>query len=61
MVMATKKEVVKDSVTTVKRTTLSLSLTEEDKKFLKSYAALKGKTVAGVIKDWIDAARLESK
>jgi hypothetical protein len=59
--MATKKEVVKDSVTTVKRTTLSLSLTEEDKKFLKSYAALKGKTVAGVIKDWIDAARLESK
>ena len=59
--MATKKEVVKDSVTTVKRTTLSLSLTEEDKKFLKSYAAWKGKTVAGVIKDWIDAARLESK
>lgn len=59
--MATKKEVVKDSVTTVKRTTLSLSLTEEDKKFLKSYAALKGKTVAGVIKDWIDAARLENK
>ena len=59
--MDTKKEVVKDSVTTVKRTTLSLSLTEEDKKFLKSYAALKGKTVAGVIKDWIDAARLESK
>lgn len=59
--MATKKEVVKDSITTVKRTTLSLSLTEEDKKFLKSYAALKGKTVAGVIKDWIDAARLESK
>ena len=59
--MATKKEVVKDSVTTVKRTTLSLSLTEEDQKFLKSYAALKGKTVAGVIKDWIDAARLENK
>lgn len=59
--MATKNEIAKDGVTTVKRTTLSLSLTEEDKKFLKSYAALKGKTVAGVIKDWIDAARLESK
>ena len=59
--MATKKEVVKDSVTTVKRTTLTHSQTEEDKKYLKSYAALKGKTVAGVIKDWIDAARLESK
>ena len=59
--MAVKNKDLKDSVTMVKRTTLSLSLTEEDKKFLKSYAAMKGKTVAGVVKDWIDAARMESK
>ena len=59
--MAAKNKDLKDSVTMVKRTTLSLSLTEEDKKFLKSYAAMKGKTVAGVVKDWIDAARMESK
>ena len=47
----------KDEVKPGKRTTLSLSLTEEDKKFLKTYAAMKGKTVAGVIKDWIDDAK----
>lgn len=46
-----------DEVKPAKRTTLSLSLTEEDKKFLKTYAAMKGKTVAGVIKDWIDDAK----
>lgn len=41
------------------RTTLSLSLSVRDKEFLKSYAAMREKTVAGVIKDWIDAARAE--
>ena len=41
------------------RTTLSLSLTVEDKKFLKQYAAVHGKTVAGIIKDWIDGAKME--
>lgn len=41
------------------RTTLSLALSVKDKEFLKSYAAMREKTVAGVIKDWIDAARAE--
>ena len=41
------------------RTTLSLSLTVEDKKFLKQYAAIHGKTVAGVVKDWVDDAKTE--
>lgn len=41
------------------RTTLSLALSVRDKEFLKGYASMREKTVAGVIKDWIDAARAE--
>ena len=36
-----------------KRTTLSLSISVEDKKALKKYAAEYEKTVAAVIHDWI--------
>ena len=54
-----KKQETVEEITAVKRTTMSLSLTEDDKVFLKQYAAYKGKTVAGVIKDWIDEAREE--
>jgi hypothetical protein len=37
-----------------KRTTLSLSLTVKDKKFLKMLAAEKGTTIAAIIHDWIE-------
>ena len=50
-----------DTIEKAARTTLSLSLTVEDKKFLKQYAAVHGKTVAGIIKDWIDGAKMEMK
>ncbi|KFJ00926.1 MULTISPECIES: hypothetical protein [Bifidobacterium] len=36
------------------RTTLSLSLTVEDKKLLKKYAADRETTVAGVVHEWIE-------
>ena len=39
------------------RTTLLLSLSAEDKKFLKDYAADRSKTVAAVIRSWINEHR----
>lgn len=53
--MAKKQESSLSVVPVVKRTTLTLSITEKDKLKLKVYAASKGKTIAGVVKDWIDS------
>ena len=45
---------VKNEIESVeKRTTLSLSLSVEDKKALKKYAADHETTVASVVHDWI--------
>lgn len=39
------------------KTTLNLSLTVEDKKFLKVYAARNGTTVSGVIQDFVQTLK----
>lgn len=39
------------------KTTLNLSLTVEDKKFLKVYAAQNGTTVSGMIQDFIETLK----
>ena len=38
-----------------KRTTIQVSLSVEDKKLLKKYAAERGTTVAAIIHEWITA------
>lgn len=38
-----------------KRTTIQVSLSVEDKKLLKKYAAERGTTVAAIIHEWISA------
>lgn len=42
-----------------KRTTMSLSLSIEDKQFLKVYAAEKGVTVAAVVHDMVEVLKKE--
>ena len=39
------------------KTTLNLSLTVEDKKFLKVYAAQNGTTISKMIQDYIEALK----
>ena len=39
------------------KTTLNISLTVEDKKFLKVYAAQNGLTISGIIQEYIDKLR----
>jgi hypothetical protein len=39
------------------KTTLNLSVTVEDKRFLKVYAAQNGTTISGLLKDYIETLK----
>ncbi len=39
------------------KTTLNLSVTVEDKRFLKVYAAQKGTTISSILQDYIETLR----
>lgn len=47
----------KTTVVEAEKTTLNISLTVEEKKFLKVYAAQNGLTVSGIIQDYIEELR----
>jgi hypothetical protein len=51
----------KKETTTTGRTTISVSLSTEDKKALKILAAEKETTVSGLIHDWIDKEKKGGK
>ena len=47
----------KTTVVEAEKTTLNISLTVEEKKYLKVYAAQNGLTVSGIIQDYIEELR----
>ncbi len=48
---------IKNTAAEAEKTTLNISLTVEEKKFLKVYAAQNGLTVSGIIQDYIEELR----
>lgn len=48
---------IKTTTVEAEKTTLNISLTVEEKKFLKVYAAQNGLTVSGIIQDYIEELR----
>lgn len=48
---------IKTTAAEAKKTTLNISLTVEEKKFLKVYAAQNGLTVSGIIQNYIEELR----
>lgn len=55
----TGREVAMEKQNERERTTMTLSLTVEDKQFLKIYAVEKGTTVAAVIHELVEGLRKE--
>ncbi len=48
---------IKTTTVEAEKTTLNISLTVEEKKFLKVYAAQNGLTVSGIIQEYIEELR----
>lgn len=48
---------IKTTAAEAEKTTLNISLTVEEKKFLKVYAAQNGLTVSGIIQNYIEELR----
>ena len=48
---------IKTTAAEAEKTTLNISLTVEEKKFLKVYAAQNGLTVSGIIQEYIEELR----
>ncbi|MDD7592986.1 MAG: hypothetical protein PUJ57_01930 [Peptoniphilaceae bacterium] len=51
----------RDTVSTDEKTTLNISLTVDEKRFLKVYAAKNGLTVSGIIQKYIEGLRKKSE